>query len=278
MNKDFRADLHTHTNCSDGTYAPSDLLELAKKIGMQGIAITDHDTIDAYTPELFTLVDTLGVKLLPGVEISSILHHKTVHILAYGKNVLSEEFSNFLEKIQSNRKERNEEIIRSLQKLGFDIDMKSLQAFVDKQEIYKGKIIGRPHIAGLLLDKGYVKTVKEAFDLYLADTGKCFSEKMKFHPKQVIDMIHKVKAFAVLAHPHLIYNKIVVKELLSLPFDGIECFYGRLLPYVEKKWLDIAGKNKWIATGGSDFHGDTKPHISLGCSWTNFEDFSKLYD
>lgn len=271
---DFRADLHTHTHCSDGTDAPSDLLHKAKDAHLQGLSITDHDTIDAYTPELFSLAEQLGIQLLSGIELSSEWEGISVHILGYRIDLASSPLRTFLIDMNKRRKERNRAILANLQKRGFFIDETELEAAAKKA--FSNRTIGRPHIADMMVSKGYVKTRQEAFERYLRDGASCYAPGIKYTPNEVIEQIHQAGGKAVLAHPHFLKKGALLKKLLSLPFQGIECYYGTLYPEQEKPWVEIAREKGWIATGGSDYHGSIKPYVSLGASWVGLETFSKL--
>lgn len=274
MTIQFRVDLHTHTNCSDGSLTPEQLLHEAKKVGLSGLSITDHDCIDAYTEKTIALSKELGLLLLPGMEISSRHRQHDVHILGYGFDLHSKSLSSFLEVIQKRREERNAQILQKLCSRKMPISIEELDRFA-KQGMSK-KVIGRPHIAYLMIEKGYVGSMQEAFNFYLKDNGLCYVPGVKFNPIEIIGAIHLAGGKAILAHPHFINSQRTVRELLEMPFDGIECYYAKLPSDQEKKWLEIAEQKNWIATGGSDFHGDAKPYIPLGCSWVGEETYSRL--
>ena len=253
--EEFRADLHCHSRCSDGSDSSMALLQKAKDIGLSALSITDHDTLAAYTPELFTKAKELNIQLLPGIELSTNFHQSAVHILGYGFDLNSKSFQAFVSDIQEKRFQRNQKIYDKFteKKIFLPIDL------LDKQ-----KVIGRPHFAEKLIQLGYVKTFQEAFQRYLKEGASCYVSGFKASPSHAIDEIHKANGKAVLAHPHFC-RKGVLRYLLSLPFDGIECYYGNLSD--EKRFLEVVRQKNWIATGGSDYHGDFKPNIPLGCSW-----------
>ena len=261
MHKDFRADLHCHTNCSDGSDSPLKVLHLAKNAALQGLSITDHDTIDAYTPELFAEAEKLAITLLPGIEISSELNDLSINILGYGFCLSDPSLTEFLVLMKERREERNRSILKKLTQRNMPISEEELKAFATM------RTIGRPHIAQIMVNKGYVSSLRDAFEYYLKEGGLCYASGIKFSPSEVIDRIHQVKGKAVLAHPHFIRKGNFLKKLLELPFDGLECYYGKLDKALETPWVKIAKAKGWIATGGSDYHGDFKPHIPLGCSW-----------
>lgn len=272
---DFRADIHCHSDCSDGSDSPSSLIDLAAQAGLQGLSITDHDTIEAYTPELFQKASAKNIQLLSGVELSTEYSHVSIHILAYGVDLHSVSFNDFLAEIQRRRLLRNREILANLARKNLPVSEDELALFASRAE--GKKTIGRPHIAGLMVQKGYVRTWQEAFEVYLKQGACCYASGKKFTPHDAIRQIHLAGGKAVLAHPHFLRRGFVLRDLLSLPFDGIECYYARLPKQQERPWVELAEKKGWIATGGSDYHGAFKPHLSLGCSWVNEETFAKLF-
>lgn len=268
---DFRADLHCHSTCSDGSDDPSTLLYKAKEIGLSGLSITDHDSIAAYTDELFALAGSLGVRLLPGVELSSTWKDQTVHVLGYGFAIDSPVLSSLIAEIQSKRKQRNRLMLEKLKEHGIAITEDELM-----RASPFAHVIGRPHIASLMVQKGFVATFQQAFDGFLSDGAPCYVPGFKLEPQEVIGAIQSAKGKAVLAHPHLAKDKKLIKEILNMPFDGIECYYGNLQKSFTMPWVELAKKKGWIATGGSDYHGAFKPHILLGASWVGKDVFEQL--
>ena len=259
---EYRADLHSHTICSDGTLTPTEILYLAKKSGLSGLSITDHDTLDAYTDETLDLAKKLRIDLFPGVELSADLGKVSVHILGYGMNK-REALSPFFLECKESRDQRNQEMIKKLSRLSLVLTQKELE------EKKTGKIGGRVHIAQVMVEKGYVKSIDEAFDRYIGDGRCCFVEKNGFSVEKIVDLIHQAGGKAFIAHPHLIQKKGIVESLLSMNFDGIECYYSNFPLQEERKWLEIARKKNLLISGGSDFHGAVKPQVKLGCSWVD---------
>ena len=270
MRAEFRADLHTHTFCSDGSDPPLALLTRAHQVGLKGLSITDHDTIDAYTKEIFLAAEELGIDLLPGVEISSELDGASVHILGYGCDIESPLLKEFLLRMQERRGERNRAILKKLAQKNMPISEEELKKFATQ------RTIGRPHIAQLMVQKGYVATTREAFDRYLGEGSSCYAPGIKYSPEEVIHQIHKVSGKAVLAHPHFFKKGSFLQRLLELPLDGLECYYGILPKAFETPWVKIAEQRGLIVTGGSDYHGHFKPQIPLGSSWVGEETFMLL--
>jgi len=276
----FRADLHCHTLYSDGSDSPQELIAHAKKIGLSGLAITDHDTIEGVR-EALPASKELSLPLLSGVEFSASLREEPVHILAYGFPLNNLGIQHFCEKHRFRREDRNRKILKNLNRLGIRIEEKELenvQISVGTEPYPKrDRTIGRPHIAMLLIQKGVVNSIKEAFQKYLGEGKAAYDPGESVSVEETLDCIHKAKGFAILAHPHLINKRKLVADLLAMPFDGLEGYYANLYREQEEKWLKIAEGKNWIITGGSDYHGKTKPLNYLGSSWVKEETFQLLY-
>ena len=268
--KKDRYDLHIHSNFSDGDLSPIEILKIAKEKKLKGISITDHDTIAAYNETVLKEAARLQIELIVGIEISSIHENENVHVLGYNFDLADSSLHEFLQEVRKRRRERNEIILNKLKENGIEIA---------KQEVnstFPFSAIGRMHIAKIMQKKGYVSSVKEAFDKYLKDKGPCYVRGEKFSSLEVIKIIQKAKGKAILAHPHLLHSSHLLTSLLKLPFDGMEVFYGVKPTKEEKKYLDIALEKKWLITGGSDFHGEAKPFIKIGSSWIDSENLKKL--
>ncbi|MGE3954171.1 MAG: PHP domain-containing protein [Parachlamydiales bacterium] len=267
----FRADLHCHTTASDGTLTPEELLHLAVEVGLSGLSITDHDTIEAY--EVATpLARELGLELLPGIELSSLHGGASVHILGYGYDLNSPVLRGLCDWHVQRRQGRNREILALLAEKGMPVTE-------EEMEFTKGpgkRIYGRPHIAQAMIGKGYVGSIKEAFDRWIGEGRPCYAPGLRITAEETIEKIHAAGGKAVIAHPHLIPSAGLVRELLELPFDGIEGYYAKMGPDQERVWVEIGRKKGWLVTGGSDFHGSSKPHIPLGCSWVDEETFRRV--
>ncbi len=264
----FRADLHCHTTCSDGSMTPAALIELALSTPLQGLCITDHDTIEAYK-EAIPLAKAKGLLLGTGIEFSSQHQGKSVHILGYDISLDSQDLKDLCMWHKTRRLERNRKILEKLAKAKKPIEESDL----------KGTgVIGRPHIAQAMVEKGYVQSIREAFNVYIGDDKCCYDPGPAMGPLETIDVIHKAGGKAFLAHPHLITGGAWLKEVLKFPFDGIECHYSKCFPSEEKRWIKMAEKKKLLISGGSDFHGSVKPHIPLGCSWVDEKTFRSIFE
>ena len=270
MNSDFKADLHCHSSCSDGQLSPLELLNLAHSKELKGLSITDHDTVEAYTPELFDEAKSLGIVLCTGVEFSCQLNDVNVHVLGYNFDLSSERLKNLCIRHQHRRKHRNAKILKKLAANGMPIDEEELSNKV------KTNVIGRPHIAYLMIEKGYVTSISEAFQLYIGDGKSCFDPGESFSIDETLEILHEAQGKGFIAHPHLTKRRKILRELLKKPFDGLECYYGNFRASENAKWLDIANRQNWLVSGGSDFHGDLKPYISLGSSWVDEVTLAKI--
>ncbi len=263
----FRADLHCHSLCSDGSNTPEELVDLAVKIGLQGLSITDHDTIAAYTTTL-PYAKIRGLALGTGVELSCVHNNTSVHVLGYGYPPDSEKLQDFCQRHQKRRKERNSAILKKLERMSMPIY---------EEELPKIGTIGRPHIAALMVQKGYVESTQEAFQKYIGEGKCCYEQGTSISVEETITLLHTVGAKAFIAHPTLFAKAAFAKKLLELPFDGLECYYAKCAPQEEERWLRIAKDRGLLITGGSDFHGDFKQHLTLGCRWVDEETFRKIF-
>ena len=265
----FRADLHCHTTLSDGTMTPLELLLLAKEIGLSGISITDHDTIDAYI-QAPAIAKELGLFLGSGVEFSCIFRTMSVHILGYDFDLNSPEIQHLCTRHQQRRSLRNKKILEKLSRLGM---------LIFEEELMKvgEKTVGRPHIAQLMVQKGYVGSIREAFNRFIGDGKPCFDAGEGISVEETISIIHQGGGKAFIAHPHLLKHANRIKELFKLPFDGIECHYAKFPAEQEARWIQISKERGWLMSGGSDFHGSVKDYIQLGCSWVDETCFRKIF-
>lgn len=272
--KIFKADLHCHTTCSDSTVSPEEIIVLAQNSGLSGISITDHDSIDAYesaTP----LANKLGIELITGVEFSAKQKECSVHILAYCFAIDNPTIVEFCQRHKERRVKRMELFLKRLTEQGMPITEDEL---LNANHLIKGgkQNICRPHIAVAMIQKGYVKTLKEAFKNYLSEGKSCYVSSEYPTVQETIDTIHKGGGIAILAHPHLINRTRILREVLKMNFDGLEAYYGRFAKPLADKWIAIAKEKNWLVTGCSDFHGSIKPDFQLGCSWVDETLFRKL--
>lgn len=262
-------DLHTHTTFSDGSFTPEDLIDLALKIGLKGLAITDHDSILAY-PSALILAKSKGLQLIPGVEFSCHYKNTSVHILGYSFKCTEPGLLEFCERHKNRRNNRNRKILEKLKDHGVEISEAELKNSASG-------MVGRPHIAKILVEQGHAPDIASAFKLFLGDGKKCYVSGELFTIEETLNVIHSAGGLAVLAHPHLYYDSPLVKEILSHhPFDGLECEYGKMPPEKNAPWITYATKHGLIMTGGSDFHGTIKPNLPLGATTITQEQAAPL--
>lgn len=255
----FRADLHMHSHFSDGELSPNALIDLACEKGLSALSITDHDLYKAYSDEVFAYAQDKEILLLPGVEFSCFFKETPIHILAYNVEA-KKALLDFCEEHTKRRFERFHAILAHLETKGVHI------AYEEKQQ---GNL-GRVFLAQKLIEQGYVSSVKEAFNTYLADRHIKGIKSMNFSIEQTVELIKEVGGTAFLAHPHLIKKKRLLSDVLNLNvLDGIEAFYGFFPAHVDREYETIAQERNLLVSGGSDFHGPNVTFAKMGSSWVD---------
>lgn len=269
-------DLHTHTTYSDGTFTVKELLLRAKYLGLFGIAITDHDTMEGIS-EGKEIAKELELDFIPGVEFSCGLNGMEIHILGYFLDENSQKLKvKFLE-LQKIREERNKKIISALNRLGLKISMEEVE------EETTGSIVSRAHICSVMLRKGYVNSKGDAFKQYLGRRGVAYIEKGYSNPIEIIKLIKSCGGVSALAHPHLISDsqeKIdkLIDELVEAGLEGIEVEYSSFKPLHKKYYKELAKSKGLFTIGGSDFHGKNRSGVDIGDAFvekTDIEEFLK---
>ncbi|MBQ2827395.1 MAG: PHP domain-containing protein [Clostridia bacterium] len=255
------ADLHLHTTCSDGSMTPTELVRHACEAGLSVIAVTDHDCVDG-VEEAVLEGKRLGITVIPGIEISVASATET-HILGYGIDIHSKLLSDRLRDIKEVRCERNRDMCQKLCDLGFEITLDEVKKNAT------GDLFGSTHFAATLLKKGYVSSMKEAFDKYLAAGRPAHAQAQCLSPEEGIELIKRAGGGAFLAHPHLIRVddstlRSFIVRLRDAGLDGIEGYYTDYTPEMEEKFRGMAEEFGLMISGGTDFHGSMKPHISIG--------------
>ncbi|MGD0388913.1 MAG: PHP domain-containing protein [Tepidisphaeraceae bacterium] len=257
-------DLHCHSTASDGTLPPAQVVRLAVDRCLSALALTDHDTV-AGIAEAAAEAKRLGLDFLPGIEISAEFPHPgTMHLLGYGVDPQSPVLRDLTKTLLAGRDSRNPKIIDQLQKLGVAITMEEVQREAG------GKVVGRPHIAAILARKGYVSSIKQAFDKYLAPGGLAYFDKERLTPPRSVAMILDSGGLPVLAHPSQLrcqndaQLERIVKDLLDLGLAGIEVIHSDHDAGMVEKYTAMADRFGLLKTGGSDFHGTNKADIQLG--------------
>ena len=254
----MKADLHIHTNCSDGIFTPEGIVDMAKARGLDCIAVTDHDTFDGVLRAKARAAE-VGLKYVVGAELSA-LGDKEVHILVYNVDVNSDEFKQTVAQIADLRNQRNIAIVAKLAEHGFAIDL---------DELKKNCVsVGRGVIAREMVKKGYCTSVAEVFDKYIGNSGSCFVQTKRLTPVEVIHFALRFGGIAVLAHPKKLSMtpdefEQFLQPLVKAGLAGIEANYFTHNIAERNYYGRIAKKYKLIATGGSDFH-DYQHGVDLG--------------
>ncbi|MDO8355005.1 MAG: PHP domain-containing protein [Nitrospirota bacterium] len=271
-----RIDLHLHTTHSDGSLSPTEVLRLAHKAGVTALAITDHDIVTGI-PEAIAAGAELGIEIIPGVEISSRVGNSELHILGYCLQWQDPELNRRLAFLRESRHSRNPQIIERLRALGLDVTYEEVRALAGTDAV------GRPHIARLLMDKHYVTSAKEAFDRYLAEGRPAYVARELPSPADAIAWIRAAGGVAVLAHPT--WAKVSGESLNALlialkaeGLGGIEVHYSSHTKRQTREYHDLAKRLDLLITGGSDFHGITKPDIEVGTGKGGLKVSEKLLD
>lgn len=248
-----RADLHTHTTASDGQGAPAVNVRLAREAGLAAVAITDHDTT-AGIEEALAEGARLGVRVVPGVELSTMQDGVEIHVLGYFVDWRDERWRERLRAQRNARARRNAMMLERLAELGLPVDREEVERAADGRA--SGGVIGRLHIAAALVARGYVSSVAEAFERYLGNGGAAYVRVPRPTPREAVDWIHEAGGAAVIAHPGLYGRNDLVEALLRAGADGIEAYHSDHGPDDEARYADMAARLGVIATGGSDYHGE----------------------
>ena len=257
-------DLHCHSTASDGTLSPTEVVQLARRNGLTALALTDHDTVGGVA-EAAAEAATLGLGFLPGIEISAEMPAPgTLHILGYGVDPASPSLVELTRQLIEGRDNRNPRMVAKLNELGMDVTMAEWEAEA------KGGVLGRPQLAAILLRKGYVNSIKQAFDKYLGQGAVAYADKERLTSTTALAMIRESGGLPVLAHAAQLRTEndgqldTIVKGLVDQGLAGIEIFHSDHDAAWVAKTMALAQKYHLLKTGGSDFHGTNKKDIDLG--------------
>ena len=254
-----RVDLHCHTTASDGGLSPTDLVAQAASLGIEVLAITDHDTTEG-VPEALAEAQRQGITVVPGVEISAVSGREEIHLLGYFVDPENVELQTLLSRAREARRVRAKEMLDRLTKLGLPVEWDRLI------EVSGGSSsIGRPHVATTLLEAGHVSSYDEAFDLWIGRGGPAYVERYKLSPQEAVSLLKRGGGLPVLAHPYIYSRNGERKLALDLKhwlpllreagLEGIEVYYPNYPASARRQLLAQAVKHGLLITGGSDFHG-----------------------
>ena len=262
-------DLHTHSLCSDGAQTPSDVVRTAKEAGLSAIALSDHDCIVG-VQEAIDIGKTLGVEVIPAVELSA-QSDTELHILGYFIDIHNKKLQEAMQYALQVRDERQEETCRKLNEQGFAITMDEL-----REEAHGNPVLCRAHFAQIMVRKGYAPSVKEAFSKYLSVGCYAYSNRQALTGPEAVSLIREAGGIAVAAHLHLIKKpddelREYLRSLIPYGLDGIEGYYTDYTPDMQERYQAMAKELGLVISGGTDYHGANKPHISIGKGKGNLE-------
>jgi 3',5'-nucleoside bisphosphate phosphatase len=252
-------DLHIHSKASDGKFSPRDVVRKAASLGLRIISLTDHDTVSGVAEALGTAASFPGLRVIPGVEISTDVAHGEIHVLGYFIDCGSPYLLSRLETMRNSRLDRAKKMVDKLAGLGMKIEWSRVE------ELAAGSTVGRPHVAQALMEKGYIGTFKEAFDRFIGRNGPAYVERDKMTPAGAAELIIRAGGLPVFAHP-LTFDgyEAMTAELLSAGLVGIEAYYKYSSHDEISDILLLAQKHNLIPTGGSDFHGIEASEVMMG--------------
>jgi 3',5'-nucleoside bisphosphate phosphatase len=255
-------DLHTHTDESDGTYTPAELVQEAVASKLEALGITDHDTLAGYDAAV-PLAEAAGLDLVCGIELSTKLRGRSVHLLGYFLHQQpSQAFRDWLREMQLSRRDRNARLAEKLRTMGMEVSLAEVES--------RGKsLAGRPHFAQVMVEKGYVKDTRQAFDDYLDESAQAYVDRKEPSFKEGVQRILEGGGIPSLPHPIRVPKngekfESLIGEMLDAGLPAIEVYHSDHTPEDMRFFEEQARLHKLAITGGSDFHGAIKPHIRLG--------------
>ena len=251
------ADLHLHTNFSDGTFTPEELAGHARRHGLRAIALTDHDTMEGCA-RTATACREAGIEFVPATELTAEQDGIELHLLGYYLDSDNETLKEQLTKFQEVRQNRIVEITQRLRHLGVQLQAESVFRLANC------RAPGRPHVARAMVQEGYVGSLDEAFERFLKKGKPAWAPKFKMSAVEAIELIHQAGGLAVLAHPGLSRADETIDALIRAGLDGLECFHTKHSTYVTEHYLELAEKHGLAVTGGSDCHGMSKGKPLIG--------------
>ena len=263
-------DLHTHTTASDGSYTPTELVKYAKQKGLSAIAITDHDTV-AGVEEASMEGEELGIRVIPGAELSTRVDDCDVHMTSLFINCKNKRLIKRLDDMAASRQERNYKMVDKLHEAGFQIERRDLDA------LGEGKILARGHIAQILIARGYATELKEALRKYLSKGTPGYVQKEVLSPEECIQLVHDAGGLIFVAHLHQIdpqdpeHCKDVARRLIRMGADGLETQYCEFDDEWRQATEQIAQECGCLRSGGSDFHGAMKKGLDLACGYGDLQ-------
>lgn len=253
-----RIDLHTHSNASDGSYPPERVVAMAEANGVAVLSLTDHDTLEGL-PEARARAEEARIRCIPGVELSVTEGGADVHLLAYGFDPADPTLRGAIERYRDGRRDRARKILARLKGLGIRISMDEIE------EIANGAAIGRPHVAEALLRGGYVETFDEAFQRYLGHHAPAYVPKSVVSLEQASSIVRDAGGVVILAHPRTLNRDHLIPGMARRGLDGIEVWHSKHDETNVERYRGFAQLHGLLMTGGTDYHGERTPGLTIGC-------------
>jgi len=251
------ADLHLHTNFSDGSFSPEELIKALADTDISCIAVADHDTVMGIRPALEEAKST-GIEVLPAIELTAEYETSEIHILGYLIDCENKDLLATTALLKQNRIERIYKMVEKLKKMGLDLEAEAVFSFT------KEGTVGRLHVARAMLGAGFVNSVSEAFEKYIGDKKPGYVLGFKLSPREAIDLIKNAGGIPVLAHPYTVSREDVISQIIECGVMGLEAYYPEHMHGMTDFYLELAKEKNLLVTGGSDFHGASKPLLQLG--------------
>jgi predicted metal-dependent phosphoesterase TrpH len=263
------ADLHLHTQFSDGTFTPEELAGHGARLGFAALALTDHDSVEGCA-RMAAACAAAGIEFIPGAELTAEHNNTELHVLGYFLDTHNQKLLAEIAKFQAVRQNRIREMVARINELGVPLEAGSVFALANC------KSPGRPHVARALVKAGLVSSLDEAFERFLKKGRPAWVPKAKVSALEGVDLIHQAGGLAVMAHPGLNRTDEVIPALVDAGLDGIECFHTKHSTATSKRYLEIAEKYHLLVTGGSDCHGFSKGKPLIGTVKLPYEHIEKL--
>lgn len=263
------ADLHLHTNFSDGTYTPEELTAHGKRLGLMALALTDHDTVEG-CPRMAAACATAGIEFVSGTELTAELGGNELHLLGYCINLENQKLLTEVGRFQLVRQNRIREMVARLNEMKIPLQAEAVFAIANCRSP------GRPHVARALVQAGFCSNLDEAFDRFLKVNRPAWVPKCKMSAIEAIALIHQAGGVAVMAHPGLNRTDEIIPEMVAGGLDGLECFHSKHSTATSNHYLQMADKYNLLITGGSDCHGMNKGKPLIGSIKLPYQHVTKI--
>jgi len=263
------ADLHLHTNFSDGTFSPEELTGHGARLGFAAMALTDHDSVEGCA-RMTAACEAAGIEFIPGTELTAEISDTELHLLGYFLDTQNEKLLTGIARFQIVRQNRIHEMVAAINKLGVPLEGETVFALANC------KSPGRPHVARAMVRAGLVRNLDEAFERFLKKGRPAWVPKAKMSALEGIELIHQAGGLAVMAHPGLNRTDEIIPALVDAGMDGVECFHTKHSTATSERYLEIAEKYNLLVTGGSDCHGFSKNKPLIGTVKLPYEYVEKM--